>query len=274
MKDIIFTVQSKKFLSESVFELKLHTRFTLPPMRAGQFAHIEVPDASLCLRRPFCLYQFDRHSITLVIAVVGKGTKSLSNLKRSDTVRGIVPLGNGFTLSVRHQKIALIGGGIGCAPLLRVPYDYPGREFRSYLGFSTKSGVMFCEEFEQALSVGFLNDAGGGCDGLKKSSRITVSTDDGSFGFKGYAADAFLADYKKGYRPDVILTCGPEPMIKAVQKISAELKIPGFMSGEMRMGCGIGACLVCACAVREDGQVKNKRACVDGPVFRLEDLIF
>jgi len=258
MQEIEFTVDYVNFLTESMFELELFTTNAdkLPPMRAGQFIHVKIPTPPFLLRRPFCIYKFDakEHYITLVIAIVGKGTESLSRLVAGDRLMGILPLGNGFTLADNHQKIALVGGGIGCAPLLRVPLDYPGREFRSYLGFADKSQVMFADDFI-------------------KVSKVTVSTDDGSYGFKGYVTDAFLQDVKKGFRPDVILTCGPEPMIRAVAKIAQEAGIPAYMSGEVRMGCGVGACLVCACAVREGGEVRNKRACVDGPVFALGDLV-
>ena len=75
-------------------------------------------------------------------------------------------------------------------------------------------------------------------------------------------------------KPDVILTCGNTPMLKAAARLSAETKIPASMSGETRMGCGVGACLVCACAVKQKhGEIVNKRACVDGPVFSLEEII-
>ena len=253
MRDITFSVQSISFLTKDVFELKLFSKEVLPAMHAGQFVHIKVNDPSVGLRRPFCLYKFDANSVTLMIAVVGKGTEALARLKKGDKVLGIVPLGNGFKLSGQHQTVALIGGGIGCAPLLAVPSCYPGRTFNSYLGFCNKDQVMLQQEFE-------------------KVSHATVSTDDGSHGFKGYTSDAFLADYRAGFKPDVILTCGPLPMIKAVAKISLETGIPAYMSGETRMGCGVGACLVCTCAVRENGVMKNKRACVDGPVFLVEDL--
>ncbi len=254
MKDIIFEVEHIKFLTSTVFELKLKSDEKLPEMRPGQFLHLKVNDSSVLLRRPFCLYKFDEKSVTLIIAIVGKGTTILSQMKKGEKVFAIVPVGNGFTLGAEHKKIALIGGGVGCAPLLAVPKFYKDKEFRAFLGFASKSSVMFEDDF-------------------KKACKTFVSTDDGSYGFKGYVTESFILELNN-FKPDVILTCGSENMLKAVAKRSVEYKIPAYMSGETRMACGVGACLVCACAVKgEDGIYHNKRACVDGPVFKLEDVM-
>ncbi|MCL2062011.1 MAG: dihydroorotate dehydrogenase electron transfer subunit [Firmicutes bacterium] len=255
MKDIVFTVTHLKFLNKDVFELKLTAPEPLPECRAGQFINLKVADASLCLRRPFCLYKFDKTSVTLIIEIVGKGTRLLAQLKKGDTVTGVMPLGNGFIVEKQHQNIALISGGIGCAPLLAVPLTHPNKNVCAYLGFSDKSKTVLVDEF-------------------KKACRVKVSTDDGSYGFNGYATDAFLDDFNSGvFKPDVLLTCGCEPLLKAVQQISRQLKIPAYMTGETRMGCGVGACLVCACAVHEGGKTVQKRACADGPVFLIEDVV-
>jgi len=107
-----------------------------------------------------------------------------------------------------------------------------------------------------------------------KVSKMTVATEDGKCGIKGFVTDALKQDISSGeFIPDVILACGAHGMIKAVDKVAREFNIPAYMTGEERMGCGIGACLVCACAVRENGEIKNKRACLDGPVFLLEDVV-
>ena len=102
---------------------------------------------------------------------------------------------------------------------------------------------------------------------------MVLSTDDGSAGEKGYVTESFKRHLSE-FMPDIILTCGPEIMVKAVAKLSKEFSIPAYMSGENRMACGVGACLVCTCAVKQkDGSVRNMRSCVDGPVFNLEDLV-
>ncbi|MCL2847592.1 MAG: dihydroorotate dehydrogenase electron transfer subunit [Firmicutes bacterium] len=277
MQEYKFTINSK-FILKDVFELKLTCDEPLPSMIAGQFVHIKVPGDEVLLRRPFCLYRWDKKSISLLIQVVGKGTQRLAKLKKGDTVYGIMPIGNGFKLKPSHKKIALVGGGIGVAPLLMIPKSCLGREqdtvkltenmivpvkqtikgteIRSYLGFTTKAKTI--------LSTGFSS----------VSEKVIITTDDGTYGIKGYPTDALKADIEAGFIPDVILCCGNHNLTKAVQKICIEHNIEGYMSGEERMGCGVGACLVCTCAVKVGGgQAKHLRACVDGPVFNIAEVV-
>lgn len=253
MRDIGFTLIDKKMLSDSVMEMRLASEEKLPPIKCGQFLHLKVGGEFL-LRRPFCIYKFDDYSVTIIVAVVGGGTRQMSRMNVGDKVFAILPIGNGFTLQDKHRKILLLGGGVGCAPLVTVPVTYPDKEYVSYIGFATRSAVMFEKEFS---SFG----------------KTVLCTDDGSEGRKGYVTDVLGEDIDK-LKPDVILTCGNTPMLKAAARLSVKTGIPAYMSGETRMGCGVGACLVCACAVKDkNGETVNKRACVDGPVFRLEDVL-
>lgn len=252
MKDILFTVAYNKPLFDRVHEIRLESSEDLPDMHCGQFLHLEVKDVPTVLRRPFCLYKFDRRSVTIIVANVGKGSARICAMRVGETARAIVPIGNGFRLEEKHKKVALIGGGVGCAPLAALGACYPGREFRSYIGFAKKSAVCFESDFAAF-------------------SKTTVCTDDGSYGYHGYPTDALAGD---DFTPDVILTCGSMPLVKAVARLSAETGIPAYMSGESHMGCGVGACLVCVCALKnEKGEIEHKRACVDGPVFDLKDLV-
>ncbi len=253
MKDVLFTLAEKKLLCDGVWEFTLASQEALPPIRCGQFLHLKL-DGAFLLRRPFCIYKYDTHSVSLVVAVVGGGTRRLAELSAGTRLSAVLPIGNGFTLEKKHRKILLLGGGVGCAPLATVPVTYPDREYVSYLGFSRASNVMFEKEF--------------GAFG-----KTVVGTDDGSYGRGGYITDILAADID-ALCPDIILTCGPTPMLKAVARLSHQKKIPAYMSGESHMGCGVGACLVCTCAVKQpDGTIANKRACVDGPVFNLEDIL-
>ena len=255
MKDIEFSVKSIGEIAPNIYSITLVSTEKLPPMRCGQFLHLEVKDDALPLRRPFCLYKFDEQSVTLIVAVVGKGTKKICAMKVGERVKAILPIGNGFTPKEEHKKIALIGGGVGCAPLYALKQCYPDKEYMAFLGYSSKKNIILYDDF-------------------KKEYKTVLSTDDGSAGEKGYVTDAFKRHISE-FMPDVILTCGSENMLKAVAKVSKELSIPAYMSGENRMACGVGACLVCTCAVRQpDGSVKNMRSCVDGPVFDMKDLEF
>ena len=253
MKDCEFILRKKRNLTDNIIEFTLHSNEQLPPVHCGQFLHLKLGGKFL-LRRPFCIYKFDEHTVTVAVAVVGGGTRYMAELREGDKLSAVMPIGNGFTLESKHRKIVLLGGGVGCAPLATVPVSYPDREYISYLGFANKKSIAFTEEFN-------------------KFGQVVTCTDDGSFGRKGYVTGVLGEDIDK-IKPDVILTCGPTPMLKAAAKLSLESGVPAYMSGESRMGCGVGACLVCTCAVKNpDGSVSNKRACVDGPVFNLEDII-
>ena len=107
-------------------------------------------------------------------------------------------------------------------------------------------------------------------DELEKSEKLTVVTDDGSFGGNGNAVESYLKDADK-LEADCIIACGPPVMLKVLKQklIERGNKIPCYVSLEERMGCGIGACLVCVCK-KADGS--NARVCKDGPVFDINEV--
>ena len=252
MKDYLTQVIENKPIAKDIYEMSLVSLDgDFEKIRCGQFLQLEVPGK--LLRRPFGVYKFDNRVISISYAVVGDGTRAMTRIAPGDKVKATLPLGNGWWLSDKYKKVVLLGGGLGCVPLAYVPETYPDREYHAFLGFSDKSRVAFTEEFERR------------CD-------TTVCTDDGSVGYHGFAMSALesgLAEIK----PDVVLVCGPRPMIKAAQGFAALHKLEAYASMEERMGCGVGACLVCACRIKQkDGSTAARRVCTDGPVFKLEDI--
>ncbi len=232
----------------------------------GQFAHIRIPDSrDLTLRRPFAIFgaRKDAGELDFVYAVIGEGTKRLSRAKSGGQLRILAPLGNGFILPEGAKTGAVVGGGSGCAALLVAASGYPDMEWSAYLGFPNKESVFCLELFEAAFP------------------RAEFFTDDGSFGRKGNPTQPLEALAKSGKLPDVIFACGPDPMLHALRRIlqesgnrkpdtGAQAKLACQVSLEARMGCGVGACLVCACAtIGPDGKRSMQRACADGPVFSL-----
>lgn len=250
MKDIRFRVSHNAPLNEKVWIMTLSASETLPVIQGGQFLHLTVPGK--LLRRPFGIFDYGQDYVKLVYAVVGEGTKILTTVAVGTELDCLLPLGNGFVLGENHRKIALLGGGLGVVPLYSVTKSYPDRIIDAYLGFGCGDNVILREEFESACR------------------KTIIATDDGSCGYKGYAADAMLegADFS-GY--DIVLACGPRAMLK---NIATKIKdMPVLVSMEERMGCGIGACLVCTCGVRSGDGRKNLRVCADGPVFPIEEVI-
>jgi dihydroorotate dehydrogenase electron transfer subunit len=225
----------------------------LPEFQPGQFINLAVGnyEYGALLRRPISVFKHDAAAKTfeIVFEVKGKGTKFFSRLKG-----GFLPatlfLGNGFTLPAGTKKVALIGGGMGCPPLYSVieKYKKEGIKFYTYLGFSSRVKAVCLEDFASV------------------SDKLTVATDDGSIGEKDFITNVFARDVEK-IKPDVILSCGPMPMFRSLKAL--KLDIPTYISMEARMGCGIGACYVCACATISG----NRRVCRDGTVFDIKEVL-
>ena len=137
----------------------------------------------------------------------------------------------------------------GVFPLIAALRENHDKDFYSYIGFRNETAVCLLDEF-------------------KACKKLIVTTDDGSYGEKGNAVQAFLKDNPK---VDAIISCGPPVMLKALKRELAErgIKTPCFVSLEERMGCGIGACLVCVCKTADGG---NARVCKDGPVFNINKI--
>ena len=165
-------------------------------------------------------------------------------------------MGNG-TFSVEHYKnVAIIGGGIGTYPLYELAKELKeNSNVTMYMGFRNKDLVTLEDEFEEV------------------SNKLVLTTDDGSYGEKGYSID-FLKEDCKNEKPDMIFACGPLPMLKAVQEFANKENIPCEMSLEERMGCGIAACVGCAVKTIRDGKESYEYVCKQGPVFDSKVVVF
>lgn len=215
--------------------------------RAGQFVNLSVgKDEGMLLKRPISVSRFTSDTIELLYEVRGKGTQRLSQM-REGSLDADYYLGNGFDIKETDKKIMVVAGGMGAAPLYSVLNQYADREFYSYIGYQSKDKIILYEEYKH----------------LSKS--LTITTDDGSFGRCGFITQCVLEDIEE-IKPDVVVSCGPKPMLKELTKIKS---VRVLVSVEERMGCGIGACLVCVCKTKSG----HKRVCKDGPVFDIKELI-
>ncbi len=220
-------------------------------VRAGQFGDIMVGGMHL-LRRPIAVCKVDKNLVTFCYQVKGEGTQKLQKVAAGMVLNVLLPLGNGFYIDMREKRVALVGGGVGVFPLISVLREYQKeKEISAYIGYRNAAAVCGVDEFE-------------------KADAFVAVTDDGSYGEKMNAVQAFEADLKKGYRPDVVLACGPTPMLRALKALVEKEDLNCYVSLEERMGCGIGACLVCVCNLTNG---KNARVCKDGPVFNVKDVV-
>lgn len=215
----------------------------------GQFVNIAIPGKYL--RRPISICDFSHISgeITLLYDVVGDGTKAMSLMTPGDKLDMLNGLGNGFSLNDGLKRPVLLGGGIGCAPMMALARALKtrGQNPVVVLGFNTAADTFGMESWFEQIGV----DA-------------YIATVDGSVGTKGFVTDAMR---ENNISADYFYACGPMPMLRA---LCTSLDIPGEVSIESRMGCGFGACMCCS-VVTADGA---KRICKDGPVFKKEELIW
>ena len=249
MKDYRAEILSDEQIAQGVYELVLRLPGEVK-VRAGQFASVGV--RGHLLRRPFAICKAEGERISLCFQVRGEGTRNLASMGAGESLQVLMPLGNGFFVERDEKRVALVGGGVGIFPMIAALREYaPAKEVFAYIGFRNKAAVCGLEEFERA-------------------ARLKAVTDDGSYGEKKNAVQAFEEDLRAGIRPDVVLSCGPLPMLRALKEVLEREKLPGFASLEERMGCGIGACLVCVCDLT-NGQ--HARVCKDGPVFPIGDVV-
>lgn len=238
-----FTIVRREQLGDHYFALTLRHPGQLPAIAAGQFVEVEVKNnREVMLRRPISIHDVNpqENTLTLLIQVVGKGTRQLATLKEGDMLNLIYPLGHGF--AVEGKNPLLVGGGAGIAPLLYLAkcYKAKGVEPTILLGGRTKDLIPVREAFGPY-------------------GKLLISTEDGSLGEKGLVTQhsQFGANY------DHICTCGPTPMMKAVGRYAVEKGVDCEVSLENMMACGIGACLCCVTDT-DDG---HKCVCKEGPVF-------
>ena len=247
MKDIDAKVLSSDVLAEGLIRIILHAPEIAREAKAGQFIHMLVPDCGHVLRRPISLMAMDAAAGTLTLAIQpkGRGTQLICNLKPGDSVKCLGPLGTGFD-GKGAKTIYFVGGGVGVAPICGAMDAYATETSQAFFGFR---GAQYAYGMTQA------------------PCKVSAVSDDGTLGEKALVTKSLLAAIEER-RPDLIMACGPGPMLAAVQKIALEMDIPCQLSLEERMGCAIGACLGCNVKITaEDGSWSYKRVCKDGPVF-------
>ena len=228
----MYKVIRNEYVGEEMYLMEVEGKFK---GEMGQFYMLRAWDNYPLLSRPISIHDISENSITFLYKVVGEGTKILSKLKSSESIKLEGPYGNGYEKV--EGKVALVGGGIGIAPLYLVAKNIPNSD--AYLGFRNETILIdkyneICNEVNVAVGNTFVTD---------------------------------IIDVEKY---DYILTCGPTPMMEKLVSMVEKTNTKLFVSLENHMACGVGACLVCTCKTK----FGNKKTCKDGPVFRGEDVIF
>ncbi len=233
--------------------LQLHSPDQFENIYPGQFANILVDKSqSIFLRRPFSIHSVDykNNTISILIKKVGEGTRSLALAPVDSCLNVIFPLGNGFTIPSSKERVLLVGGGCGVAPLLYLAQVLSRNVNDISILLGAKSAFDLVELDKYALY-----------------GNVFTTTEDGSHGDKGFVTDhsIFGVNFDSFSK---IYCCGPEPMMKAVASKAKASSVLCEVSLENTMACGFGVCL---CCVTETVQ-GHKCVCTDGPVFNTNQL--
>lgn len=292
--DCVMRVAAREQLTDDIFAVKLMGPFPADTADPGQFVMVQIGDGTAHpLRRPLSIAevtvltsfqdladgeettcfdeevealaarpvhdqeqgigqvgtrQLPRAEVTLVFRALGKGTGWLSGLELGRTVRVLGPLGKGFPLggvSKDLAKVLIIGGGVGIPPLYELAKRLSRFEVQMQIRLGWKS-------LKDAFWI----------DRFKQLGQVKVFTEDGTLGEKGFVTDGLRADMGAW---DGFYACGPIPMLQQVCRQLESADIPGFISLEERMACGVGACL--GCVIPAHTSSGYARVCADGPVF-------
>ncbi|RLQ95803.1 dihydroorotate dehydrogenase electron transfer subunit [Falsibacillus albus] len=251
------TITCQREIAASIYELTLEGQLVDQMVEPGQFVHLRVSEGiDPLLRRPISISKIhsDRQAFTMIYRAEGKGTQLLSEKQIGDKVDVLGPLGHGFPIekNMKGKKALLVGGGIGVPPLYELSHRLleGDMDVVHVLGFQNESSAFYIDQFSQ----------------LGDTYAASV---DGTVGTKGFVTN--ILDQLK-FDFDVLYACGPTPMLKALEERFRDKR--AYLSLEQRMGCGIGACFACVCAVKDDPeQSAYRKVCSDGPVFPIGEVV-
>lgn len=270
-------------MAKNTFRLRLDCVELATKITPGQFFMVKIPgENDPLLGRPFALFDICRDEegrvagLEFGYVVVGKMTGRLAQLQAGDEVEIWGPLGNGFPASPAG-RLVFVAGGIGQTPFLALAREalgvqsYPQQNPRKVV---TPSSATLCYGARNAEFLAGVEDFQS-VPGLK----VELATDDGSLGHHGYVTQLLEEHLKAPGEPVTIYACGPEPMLKAVQKLALSYNATCWLSLETPMACGFGACFSCVAKIREttpsgEESWDYRRTCVEGPVFEARELIF
>jgi ferredoxin--NADP+ reductase len=240
-------ILEKEFITPEVFRMTVESPDIAAKRKAGQFVILRVCDAGERIPLTIADADAEKGTLELVVQVVGKSTKMLSELEVGDVICDLVgPLGRPTHIEL-FGTVVIVGGGVGIAPShpIAQAMKAAGNNVVSILGGRTKDLVIM----EEKMSA---------C-----SDRIVITTDDGSYGTKGLVTDALQKLIDEGLKIDLVVAVGPPIMMKFVSLLTKKYDIPTLVSLNTIMVDGTGMCGACRVTIGED----TKFVCVDGPEF-------
>lgn len=248
-----YKILCKREIAKGAFDMTILCPAIAAMAVPGQFVHVKAE--GFTLRRPIsiCAIDAEKGTIRIVFEVRGKGTAEIAANAEGGMLDIMAPLGNGFTLLDKSAKAVLVGGGIGTPPMVDLAQHY-GANATAIVGFRSAAHCILTADFEQA------------------GAPCILCTDDGSAGLHGLVTVPLRERLAAG-NTDIVYACGPTPMLKAVAALAKEFDVRCQLSLEERMGCGVGACLVCACKTVRHGEENYEHVCKNGPVFESSEVV-
>ncbi len=244
----MFMIRKKQLLSPGVYRYEVDAPRVAKKTQPGQFVILRTSEEGE--RIPLTVADFDREKgvLTLIFQVVGASTELLAQMKEGDTILDLVgPLGQKSHIASGLGTVVCIGGGIGVAPVYPITRGMKeaGNRVISIMGAKSRDILIMEEEMRAA------------------SDETLVTTDDGSYGIKGFVTTALKELLARGERIDLVYAIGPVVMMKSVADVTRPLGIKTIVSLNPVMVDGTGMCG--GCRVQVGGETKF--ACVDGPEF-------
>ena len=251
------TIVSNVYVGPELYVMTLHCPEIARCVLPGQFVHMQIPDMEgHILRRPFSVYAAPAMSgtIDILYRTVGFGSTLMTELAAGREVSLVGPVGRGWEVPEGAKRVLLVGGGVGAAPLFMLCEQCvaAGIDTTVVLGATTHKTLVCENRYKQVLG-----------------SLPRSATDDGSYGHAGFCT-GLVDDALQKEEYDWVACCGPTPLMRLVAASAKRAGVACSVSMEQHMACGIGACLGCIVDT-VDG---NKRACVDGPVFDAEKVVW
>ena len=250
----MYRIITKEYLNPTVVKMEIEAPYVAKKAEPGQFIILRTDEAGEKIPLTIADYDREKGTVTIIAQVVGGTTEKLAHMEAGESLHDFVgPLGKA-TRTEGLKKVAVVGGGVGCAiayPVAKKLHEV-GCEVHAIVGFRSKDLVILEEEFKAA------------------SSKFVLMSDDGSAGEKGLVTDALKKLLDAGETYDEVITIGPLIMMKFVCKLTKEYGVKTIASMNPIMIDGTGMCGGCRLTVGG----KTKFACVDGPEFDGHEIDF
>lgn len=262
-------------MAANTWRMRVHAPDIAGQILPGQFFMVKAPGRSdPLLGRPFALFDTyaDAHGTATDLdfgyIVVGKLTSLLTSFKVDEEVELWGPLGNGFPPPPAGHLV-VVAGGIGQTPFLSVLREALGQRNYGRDVTTRPEKITFCYGVRSTSYLAGVDDF------RLPGVDVRIATDDGSTGYRGYVTHLLEDILQAETSPVTVYCCGPEPMLRAVAKRTTGAGVPCLVSLETPMACGFGACFSCVTRVKQDdGTWDYRRVCVEGPVFKANELIW